>query len=598
LKPIEIRSTLTTRQKINSFLADLEIPLVVAFGLLGLIFGTLGFRQFYQSLGQPYTWADSFFQAVQLLSLNSGAVPPDAPVPWMLQVGRFLTPLVTFYAIIKTLAAIFLDQWHLVRIRFHKDHRIVCGLGRKGWLLVRQIRQQDQPVVIIERDPANPHLLEARHAGCQVVIGDARDPIILQKAGLQRANALVAVCGEDNTNAEVAAQARRQRTASPNSPLTCTIHIEDPDLWVLLRELEMTTSQESPLRLEFFNVFENGAYLLARRHLQPEKAGLPPTLLVVGSSRLGQSLVVNLARRWAGHYKATGERLSIRVVDPQAARLMDALQARFPLIGEVLDLHPIEMDYQSAEFHRGGFLVNERGKSAIRQAFVCLEDDSLNLNVGLSLLHQRVNRPAQVIVTQWEDGGFADLMEKAAPMDSRLSIFGLLNHTCQSHLLDDGTHERLARAIHQVYRRTFTPAPNDPLTGSAHVDWDELPETYRNSNRSQADDIGRKLALLGYRIRPWVELEAMDFRLDEETEVKPLAREEHLRWLQERLAGGWRYGPQRDNKRKLNPDLVDWDDPRFTAVAKEKDYNTVRNIPAYLLEAGFQLEKIKKPEHS
>ena len=249
-------------------------------------------------------------------------------------------------------------------------------------------------------------------------------------------------------------------------------------------------------------------------------------------------------------------------------------------------------------FTAGDFWVTSGANRPSSQAFVCLEDDSLNLNVGLSLLQQRINPPAQVIVTQWEDGGFADLMDKAAPRTPGFSIFGLLNHTCQSHLLDDGTHERLARAIHQVYRRTFTPAPDEPLTGSAHVDWDELAETYRNSNRPQADDIGRKLALLGYRIRPWVELEAMDFRLDEETEVKPLAREEHRRWLQERAAGGWRYGPQRDNKRKRNPDLVDWDDPRFTAVAKEKDYNTVRNIPAYLLEAGFQLEKMKKPEQS
>ena len=101
MKPVKTRPLVTRSQKIKSFLADIQIPLVVAFGLLGLTFSTLGFRQYYQSLGQPYTWGDCIFQAVQLLSLNSGAVPPDAPVPWMLEVGRFLTPFVTFYAIIK-----------------------------------------------------------------------------------------------------------------------------------------------------------------------------------------------------------------------------------------------------------------------------------------------------------------------------------------------------------------------------------------------------------------------------------------------------------------------------------------------------------------
>ena len=68
--------------------------------------------------------------------------------------------------------------------------------------------------------------------------------------------------------------------------------------------------------------------------------------------------------------------------------------------------------------------------------------------------------------------------------------------------------------------------------------------------------------------------------------------------MDERISQGWHYGEKRDNNRKLNPDLLDWNDPRFTQIAKDKDYSAVRNIPAYLLEAGFQLEKIKKGEHS
>ena len=69
MKPSETRTQVTRRQQIKSFLADIEIPLVVALGLLGLTFSTLGFRQYYQSLQLPYTWGDCIFQAVQLLSL-------------------------------------------------------------------------------------------------------------------------------------------------------------------------------------------------------------------------------------------------------------------------------------------------------------------------------------------------------------------------------------------------------------------------------------------------------------------------------------------------------------------------------------------------
>ena len=204
---------------------------------------------------------------------------------------------------------------------FIKTTALSAAWGARAGCSSRQIRQQDQPVVIIERDPANPHLIEARQTGCQVVIGDARDPIILQKAGLQRANGLVAVCGEDNTNAEVAAQARHQLTGSPNSPVTCTIHIEDPDLWVLLRELEMTTAEASPLRLEFFNVFENGAYLLAGA-ISTGEIGAASHPAGGGFSRLGQSLVVNPPAAGPTTTGPPGQRLTIRVVDPQAGRLL------------------------------------------------------------------------------------------------------------------------------------------------------------------------------------------------------------------------------------------------------------------------------------
>ncbi len=593
MKSSAASSSITFQQKFSAFFRDIEIPLVVAVGLVGLTFSTLGFHQYYRAAGQPYTWMDCIYQAIQLLSLNSGAVPPEARVPWMLEVGRIITPLVTFYAIIKALAAVFRDQIHLARIRFMRGQRIICGLGRKGWLLARQLRRKGQGVVIIEQDAENPHLAEARALGCAVVIGDGRDPLVLKKAGVDRAGALVAVCGEDNLNAEIAARLRTLLAGSKHS-LTCTIHIEDPHLWVLLRELELSSTGHNPVRLEFFNIFENGAFLLADHYLQPQKESAEPGLLVVGLGRLGESLVINAARRWALRCKKTGERLKVLALDMDANAICSSLQQRFPLIRDVLELVPLEMDIRSAEFHRGDYLGAAEGACTVSHAFVCLEDDTASLNAGLNLLHHLRGKPAHVVVVQWEDAGFADLVKKVSSegREMGLTVFGLLNHTCQEHLLDDGTHERLARAIHRVYRRTFKPAPGEPLAGSAHVDWGDLDEGYRSSNRHQADEIAAKLARLGYGLTPWVDLSALDFAFPEDEE-KILAREEHIRWMNERRSQGWRYGAQRDNLNKLHPDLLDWDDPRFTDLAREKDMNTVRNIPAYLIEAGFQLYKIK-----
>lgn len=602
MKQSENKNVISRRKQFKSFLFDLEIPLVVVIGLVGLTLSTLGFRQYYQGVGQPYTWRDCIFQAVQLLSLNSGAVPPDGPVPWMLEVGRILTPLVTFYAIIKTLLAVFRDSWHLLRIRFLGNHQIVCGLGRKGLLLAREWRENGKAVVIIERDPANVFLGEARALGCKVVIGDAREDLTLEKAGLRRAASIVVVCGEDKINAEIASRLRRLLAGRQGKPLTCITQIEDTRLWVLLREMELSTNGHDSMRLEFFNVYENAAYILAERYLMPEKLGGEPSVLVVGLGSLGEALVVNAARNWARHFRQTGQKIRILALDVNARQACAALQERFHLVRDAAELVPLEMDIQSAEFHCADFLWKGEKICAINQVVVCLEDESAGMNAGLSLRQQIDDPQVQVVVTQWEDAGFAELMQKSdqsQPQMGGITIFGLLNHTCKEGLLDDGTHERLARAIHRVYRRNFSLPVGEAREGSAHFDWEDpqLQEGYRESNRHQADDIGRKLAALGYRIRPWTELGALDFRLDEETEVDPLARQEHERWMAERISQGWRYGERRDNVLKLHPDLLDWNDPCFTRLAKDKDANTVRNIPDYLLEAGFQLEKISKTGH-
>lgn len=71
---------------------------------------------------------------------------------------------------------------------------------------------------------------------------------------------------------------------------------------------------------------------------------------------------------------------------------------------------------------------------------------------------------------------------------------------------------------------------------------------------------------------PWSEatwerastLEAVRHALDDPTPGK-----EHERWMRERLEGGWRYGPVRDEQRKLNPTLVPFDE--LPAAEKAKD---------------------------
>ncbi|MGI5156171.1 RyR domain-containing protein [Microbispora sp. CA-102843] len=73
-------------------------------------------------------------------------------------------------------------------------------------------------------------------------------------------------------------------------------------------------------------------------------------------------------------------------------------------------------------------------------------------------------------------------------------------------------------------------------------------------------------------------------------EIEQLAMMEHERWLRDLVADGWTRGPVRDEENRRHPDLDSWDN--ISDAAKEKDRDTVRNLPRILATAGFQIVRV------
>ena len=87
-----------------------------------------------------------------------------------------------------------------------KDHYIICGFGRLGSIIARQLSRARIPIVVVENNPELIPVLEAQ--GYPFVAGDATREEVLLEAGIERAKG----CGGG------VALRRRQRLCHSDRP--------------------------------------------------------------------------------------------------------------------------------------------------------------------------------------------------------------------------------------------------------------------------------------------------------------------------------------------------------------------------------------------
>src|SRR3984957_4943206 len=76
---------------------------------------------------------------------------------------------------------------------------IIAGAGKVGWNLARELTAKDREVTLIESDHRHYCVVEEEleHA---VQYGDATELWVLERAGIQRADLVIAVTGDDEDN--------------------------------------------------------------------------------------------------------------------------------------------------------------------------------------------------------------------------------------------------------------------------------------------------------------------------------------------------------------------------------------------------------------
>lgn len=564
------------------------------FALLITFLGYNGFKEYFQLIQKTPSSLDIFYRTLQLFVLDFDSTISNLNLK--LELARWLAPIISAITAANVFIAIFSEQFQLLKLQFLRNHIIICGLGNKGLLLSLKFKDYGKKVVVIELDEENDNIKECSDKGIIVLNGNAMAPYTLRRAGLNWAKYLFSVCGQDNINAEIAVQARNLLIGKKGKPLTCVVHITDPQLCRLIKEREFETEKNNTSRLEFLNLFDQAAKALINFFPpfaeKKELQSLSPHLLIVGAGNMGESLVVHTTKEWTELRGNAHKKFKISIIDKSAEKKQKLFYLRYPRLQETCEIVPLEMDIDSPQFEEGKFLFSNSGEFNLTIIYICLDNESFALSTALTL-HQRLRKhDIPIVVRMNSETGLADLLKGETHGLSRLHVFGLLDRVLDSGLLLMGTHEILAQAIHEEYLKDQLGKGENPKSNSSLVSWDKLPETLKDSNRRQAGLLGVKLSKIGCYIVPMTDWNAEPIEFDSE-EIEKMAVMEHEDWVEERRTDGWKYAPgPKDIKKKKSPFLVPWEE--LPEEEKEKDRNPVRKMPDFLAKAGFQIYRKEK----
>lgn len=532
--------------------------------VVALALGYAGYR------GLPHAHvsvSDALYRSLQLFALDSSA---EGSIPWQLDVARFLAPAVLGYAAIATVVVLAREHAQRAWARlFAVDHLVVVGLGARGSALARRAERQLKTVAI-ERESSNGSITGLRSRGVPVVVGDGRDPEILDLARVSRAGDVVVLTGDDSVNLEIFAACQQAVRSAPRMGLH--VAIDDPALWAQLHRVVLGRASSAG-RIEFLNVADRVARELVR---VGGRAGQSwQRLAVAGAGAVVDRVVVNALRSGA----VAGRDPAV-VLYGQAKGRLAGLERQEPWIREVVRLEGEEL--AAAELDTR---VQAGRAEPATLGVVCGVSAAEGLSLAASLA-SALPRESTVVVAV-RDGEIGESLEQT-PFDfSRIELVSAEEKVLSPWLLSESGTELIARGTHEQYVRDLEAQGETSATNPSLVPWDELQESLKESNRKFADSVATKLDELGAVLVPLAGADPAPLDLPK-VRLEEMARREHERWINDLRADGWRHTTgEKDPASKLHPLLVPWEELR--EPERQKDRDAIRGLPQQLARVGYAL---------
>ncbi len=201
--------------KLGKRLASVLVMLAAVFAI-----GTFGYRILGWAQSREWSILDCAFMTVNVISTlgmedvlgvtytASGKIYSAVLVVVCMGILLYGVSTLTASLVAIDLGELWRKRKMTQRISQLSGHFIVCGVGRTGIQVVRELLATRRPFVAI--DVSHERAEELRRMGtANVIVGDATEDEILRRAGVERATGLVAALSTDEENLYVTLSARQ-----------------------------------------------------------------------------------------------------------------------------------------------------------------------------------------------------------------------------------------------------------------------------------------------------------------------------------------------------------------------------------------------------
>jgi voltage-gated potassium channel len=191
---------LSDREEIRAFLRRLRALALVL--LLVLALGTLGLM-ITEDVGpwRGFIWSLDIAATV-------GSIPPPDTIPGqVVKVALIVLGVGTLFYGLVTVTEVFVSG-HLTDLLTERreqklidatdDHYIICGFGRVGRQVARDLRAAGARYVVVDHNPEAREI--AQGVGVRFIAGEPSDDEVLRAAGVMRARAVIACVDSDADN--------------------------------------------------------------------------------------------------------------------------------------------------------------------------------------------------------------------------------------------------------------------------------------------------------------------------------------------------------------------------------------------------------------